>query len=136
MNITGDIKMMNMESDLYFTNQTLVLPADESLLVVNGHLRACSVIWTLFLFAKMTSHFWLLNEGLCLLDILVLNVFTSQDNQPCGVYMIKFLCIGWVLPGMFILINVVYLQIQESKNGLNSCWSNQDQFSKIITNGS
>ena len=45
------------------------------------------------------------------------------------------MCIGWLFPGIFILINVIYLYLQHSGKDSNSCWSNQDQFSKMITNG-
>lgn len=85
----------------------------------------------------MTNHFWLLNEGLCLLDILVLSVFINRDDRPRVVSMTKFMCIGWLLPAIFTTINVVYLHMRPSKHAVQSCWNDlsNEQFSLYIING-
>ena len=67
----------------------------------NSNFCIFEIMKIIFLFARMSNHFWLLNEGLFLLERLVLNVFEPSNSGILRKWQ-TYAVIGWLVPFVYI----------------------------------
>ncbi|XP_039596168.1 glucagon receptor-like [Polypterus senegalus] len=76
----------------------------------------CKIAMVLIHYSMISSFNWLLVEGLYLLNLLVLTVFTEKS------YFKMYLCIGWGAPLLFTVPWVIVKYLYENKE----CWGRNE----------